>query len=314
MAFGAITTVYLPVAASAGSSLWGSDVRRLLESPDAAADTTNTTAHGTGGDTRRTVDPYTASSSDAAESDFGWAITPLDMGSTATEKRRQAAGDHTCTVRLSHSATLGDSSATLHFLAYKVGPAPDRTRTLLGSVNQSVSLGALGAEATYNAAISLPEIVYQDDETLQYGFEITASGQVLSGASTTFRTGTSGGVAIRVDFPRLDTIVESIGSAQGSGVITADVARIMAANGSSAGSTSVLAGVGGIAGTIGAAAGSDATAAVVGAISAATGAAQGESAALGITGLIKATEGAVDVGNGAGAPIYRRTTILLADD
>lgn len=314
MAFGAITTVYLPIAASAGSSLWGTDVRQLLSSPDASADTTSTLTHGTGGDTRRTVDPYTASSADSTESAFGWAITPADMGSTSTKKRRQAPGNHTCTLRLSHSATLGDSTAVLHFAAYRVGPSPGRTRTLLGSSDTDISLAALGAEGTFTGVIALPDIVYEDDETLQYSFEITATGQVITGASTTFRTGTSGGVAVRVDFPKLDTIAEIVGTADGAGDATAEVARIMATNGSANGAATATGDVGGIAAAVGTAQGTSEALAEVGAISAAVGTAAGVSDATADVALIKATVGTSEVGTGGGgSTTYIRPVYIFGD-
>jgi hypothetical protein len=315
MPFGAITTVYLPISASAGASLWGSDVRKLLASADATADTTSTTVHGTGGATRRTVDPYTASSTDGVDLDYGWAITPADMGSTSTKKRRQAAGNHTCTVRLSHSATLGSSGAILHFSVARVGAGGSRTRTLLGSIDQPVSLGALGAEATFTAAVSLPEIIYQDDETLQYSFEITATGQALSGASSTFRTGTSGGVAVKVDFPRLDTIAEIVGSSSGAGDSSAVVARIMAANGDAAGTSVASGSVGGVAAATGSAAGTSTGLAQVGAVSACTGSAAGIAAAQAPTAVVKGTVGTSEVGTGGGGTTvtYIRPTYIFGD-
>ena len=310
MAFGAITTVYIPIAASAGSSLWGTDVRKVLDSADAATDATTTTSHGTGADTRRTVDPYSASSTDITESDYGWAIDPADMGSTATKKRRQAAGDHTCTLRLSHSATLGDTSAVLHFFAYRIGPSPGRVRTLLGSVNQNINLAALGAIGTYTATIVLGEIVYEDDETLQYSFEITAAGQIVTGASTTFRTGTQGGVAIRVNFPRLDTIVETTGTSGGSSTATAAVANIMASNGTAAGTSTITADVGGIAGATGSASGTGVASADVGGVAGATGTSAGTSQATADTAVIKATVGTVDIGAGGDTVISPVFTVF----
>lgn len=233
--------VYLPIAGSAGASLWGSDVRQMLTAPDATADATTTQAHGTAlAQTRRTCDPFTATSADNDQAAYGWAIHPgtgsNGMGSTATLKRRMSAGNHVATTRLSHSGALGDSSAILHFAAYRVGPAAGRARTLLGSVDQVVSLGLAGAIGTFTASIALPELVFQNDETIQYSFEITAAGVLVTGASSTFRTGTEGGVAIRVDFPELNTIIETTGQSQGAAIVAGSLEATVVMQGASTGS------------------------------------------------------------------------------
>lgn len=251
--------MYLPITGSAGASLWGTDVRAMLTAADATADATSTCAHGLSGDTRRTVDPYTASATDETEGAFGWAIDAgsgaAGMGSTAAAKRKIASGNHVFTGRLSHSATLGDATATLHFFAYRVGPAASRTRTLLGSVDQAINLGVLGAIATYTATIALPEIVFENDETIQYSYEITAAGQVVTGASSTFRTGTEGGVAIRVDFPELRTIAEATGASAGIGAGSGALQTTANMQGASAGIATAAATLGATKESTGAAAG-----------------------------------------------------------
>jgi hypothetical protein len=310
------TTMYLPIAGSAGASLWGTDVRAMLTSPDGTADTSSTLTHGTGGDTRCTVDPYTASSTDAAQDAYGWAINPADvaagMGSTSTLKRKMAAGNHVCTLRLSHSATLGDSTATLHFFAYRVGPSPGRTRTLLGSVDQAISLGALGAEATYNATIALGEVVFDNDETIQYSYEITATGQVVSGASTTFRTGTSGGVAVRVDFPELRTITEMVGSSAGVAAANGVTGKVLPVAGSSAGVATVAGVLGATKGTVASAAGVAVAAGVAAAVKGTVASAAGSAMASANMATVKGVVGTVDVGAGGGT-VVRRKRIIIYD-
>lgn len=311
MTFGAITAVYLPVSANAGASLYGSNVRSLLSAPDATADASSVTSHGNGGDTLRTVSAYAQSSADSIQEDYGWAIPASDMGSTDTEKRRQKAGDHSCTLRLSHSSTLGDSSAELHFYAYRVGPAPDRARTLIGSVIEPISLNALGAQVTYTASIAIPEIVYEADESLQYSFEIRATGQALTGANTIFRTGTSGGVAVRVDFPRLDTIVEITGTAQGGSTAIAKVANIKAAVGESHGISTAQGVVGGIAAAVGTAQGTSVAVASVGGIAGSVGTSQASSEAIAKVAVVKGTVGTSNVGGGD--VIYNRPVYIFSD-
>lgn len=232
--------MYLPIAASAGASLWGTDVRAMLAAPDATADATSLCAHGTAlADTTRTVDPYSSSSADGTEANFGWAIDAgtgaAGMGSTATVKRRMLAGNHVATTRLSHDSTLGDSTATLHFFAYRVGPAAGRARTLLGSVNQAVNLAALNAVGTYTATIALGELVFENDETIQYSFEVTATGVLVTGANSVFRAGTDGGVAVRVDFPELRTIIETVGASTGAATAASSLQTTANMQGASAG-------------------------------------------------------------------------------
>lgn len=85
MAFGNISTFYIPIFASAGSSLWGSDVRKLLDAPDAGSDATTKTDHGTGTtDVIRTVDPYNTTTTDGVQANYGFAIQPADMGYATT--------------------------------------------------------------------------------------------------------------------------------------------------------------------------------------------------------------------------------------
>lgn len=204
MAFGAISTLYLPESANAGSSQWGTNVRKLLASADSGTDTSTTTTHGTGGSTVRTDDPYTSQSSDLDQSLYGWAIAPSDMNSIAGAQRRYAAGNHVATTRLvSNSATTGSARITMY--AYRVGNAAGgRVRTLLGSINSSVqSLG--NSYLTFTATLSLSEVIFGVDETIQYAIETTCAG-VAGGRTVTFATGTESGNAIRIATPVLETI------------------------------------------------------------------------------------------------------------
>lgn len=205
MVFGNITTLYFPVAGSAGASQWGTDVRKLLDAPDAGSDSTTINSHGTGtGLTTRTYDPYSTSSADADQTLFGWAITPADMNSVAGARRFYPAGDHVAEFRM-HQTGAVSVAVTVTVFVYRVGPAPGRTRTLLGSGSASPTLPALSAHATVNVTVSLPEIIFEADETIQYSIETNTTGVVVTGRNVILWTGTDGGVEVRMDTPVLAT-------------------------------------------------------------------------------------------------------------
>jgi hypothetical protein len=205
MVFGAITTLYLPTAANAGASQWGTDVRKVLDTADAGTDQTTLTNHGTGGSVVRTCDPYTTLNTDSDQTLFGWAVNPTDMGSTTAAPRHYAAGNHSCTFRFSQTAAAG-ASITVTMFVYQVGNAAGgRVRTLLGSGNVTFNSDASGTVSTRVVTAALGAILFGDDETIQYSFEITAPGVAITGRNCRLITGTQGGVAIRVDTPVLGT-------------------------------------------------------------------------------------------------------------
>lgn len=199
------TALYIPIAGSAGASLWGTDVRKVLASPDATTDATTVSNHGTGGVVTRTYDPYTTLNTDQNQADYGWAIQPSDMGSVTGALRQYAAGNHVLSVRFNQNAAAG-ASITLLMYAYRVGNAAGgRVRTLLGSGSTTFNSDAAGVVSTRTVTVALGAVTFGDDETIAYGFEVTAPGVAVTGRNTTFRTGTQGGVASRVDTPPLAT-------------------------------------------------------------------------------------------------------------
>lgn len=205
MAFGNISTLYFPIAGSAGSSLWGTDVRKLLDSPDATADSSTLNQHGTGGATTRTFDPYSTSAADADQTLFGWAVAPTDMNSIAGARRYYPAGDHVVTARMAQSAAAA-AVVTVTVFVYRVGNAAGgRVRTLLGSASATPTLGALNAVSTVTITVALSQIIFEADETIQYSVETNVAGAAITGRNVQFRTGTDGGVAVRVDTPLLGT-------------------------------------------------------------------------------------------------------------
>lgn len=215
MPFGPVTALYLPVAANAGASLWGTDVRKVLDTADAGLDQTTLTQHGTsGGLTTRTCDPYTTSTADSDQTLFGWAIQPSDMGSVAGAFRGFPAGNHVFNGRLDNSDSVSSRTATVTMYAYRVGPSPTRTRTLLGSASNSVSI-PVSTPVSIAVTLALGEIIFAADETIQYSFEIEAIPIAISNHTVRFLTGTEAGNQIRVNTPALQTILPEEGTFTG---------------------------------------------------------------------------------------------------
>lgn len=220
MAFGTINTLYLPTAANAGSSQWGTDVRKLLSSADAGSDATTKTDHGTGtGAVTRTFDPYSTTSADLDQTLYGWAVNPSDMNSVAGARRFLAAGNHVATLRLGHTAATAKNANTAMYV-YRVGNAAGgRVRTQLGTANSgTVSIPGVAGEITITITVALGLIVLEADETLQYSFEIGAAGTVVSGDVITLFTGTQSSVVGRIAIPTLQTTFDVSSSLTGDGV------------------------------------------------------------------------------------------------
>lgn len=299
MAFGNITTLYLPTAANAGTSQWGSDVRKLLAAADAGSDATSKTDHSTGGAVTRTVDPYTTSTTDATQADYGWAVTPADMNSVAGAKRFMAAGNHVVTVRMGHNGATA-VTATLLMYVYRIGPAAARTRTLLGSSSATFDLPLASGEVTATVTVALGEIIFDVDETLQYSFEVTCAGIVVTGRILTMFTGTQT-VACRVVIPRLGVLADTTGSATGTGTATGDAGKVLGTVGTAPGSV-VVSGVGAsTAETTGTATGTGTASGLTSAVAGSTGTAVGSGTATGVFGAIGGMVGTADgVGTATG--------------
>lgn len=224
MAFGNISSLYFPIAGTAGASLWGVDVRKLLSSPDGTADASTITSHGSGGTVARQVDPYSDNNIAPGPANWAWAITPADMNSVAGARRYIPAGNHVFTMRGKCSNALGKANQNGYtVLAYRVGPSPGFTRTLLGfGQSGPVSFPALGASSTFTAAIALPELVFEANETIHYSISLDATGSALGNEKYTFFTGTEGGISIRIDLPGggLGTLYQKTGAVSGAGIAT----------------------------------------------------------------------------------------------
>jgi hypothetical protein len=301
VAFGNISTLYLPIAANAGSSQWGTDVRKLLDAADGTSDSTTTTNHGTGGQVTRTADPYSASSTDGTEANFGWAVTPSDMNSVAGARRFYPAGNHVATVRLGHNGALA-ANATLTMFAYRVGNAAGgRARTLLGSATSaSIQLPAASGQATFTVTLALGEVIFEVDETIQYSFEIAAPGVAITGKIVTLFTGTTSSVVGRVDTPTLKVLADTTGTSNDSvGTASGVVGKVLNTTGTSNDSVGTASGaLGAQAALAGAASGSGAASGVLNATAGLSGTAGGVADALAVVG---ASAGLVGSANGAGS-------------
>lgn len=219
MAFGVITTLFFPVTANAGASMWGTDVRKLITPADAGNDaatkfamSTNAAAHTV------TADPYTSQTLDLAEADYGWAIQPSDMNSVAGALRAMGAGNHVALLRI-QSTTATNPNGSLTMFAYRVGPAAGRARTLLGSATITGQTFDTTIR-TYTITLALGALVFAADETIQYSFELNGQGVAITGKNNSFYTGTITAIPAKIDFPALVTQHTLSSDIVGDGVLT----------------------------------------------------------------------------------------------
>lgn len=313
MAFGNITTLYLPVTANAGSSQWGTDVRKLLDSADAASDALTKTNHGTGGAITVSADPYTTATADLDQTLYGWAITPADMNSASGAKRFYPAGDHVLTIRMGHNGTTS-VTGTLWVYIYRVGPSPGRTRTLLGNSNAGVNLPITSGEVTAVVTVALPEVVFDVDETVQYSFEFVCAGIAIVGRIATLFTGTQTAVVARVDTPKLGVLADTTGSSSGSVSVDGVSGKVLATIGASTG-VGAASGVGASrADTTGTAAGAAVASGQGSSVAGTTGTAAGSGIAAGLASIVLGTVGTVEIGAGGAEPTVIVRRLLIVDD
>jgi hypothetical protein len=315
MAFGNIATFFFPTASNAGASLWGSDVRKLLDVQDTGNDDTTQTNHGTGGFVTRTLDPYTNNGSNLNEANYGWAVTPSDMNSVSGARRFIRAGDHTITLRASSNQIMLSPEATYTAYIYRVGPAPDRTRTLLGSGSSAtINTGLANTTVTVQWSVNMPEIVFAPDETIQYSLEVNCAGVAISGRILRHNMGTQGGVAIRVDHPGLETLASCVGTASGAGAASARGSIVLGTVGNASGAGAAL-GVGAsTAGGVGTAGGSATAPAVGSSVAGCVGQSQGVAQAVAQGSAVIGTVGTITVGGDGGDTIKRPIYIFAEDE
>lgn len=315
MPFGNLSTLFVPTAANAGASQWGTDVRRLRDVADSAADTTTVTDHGTNGNPQvRTVDPYSTTTDDLDQTLYGFAVAPSDMGSVAGARRFYPAGNHSLTVRVSHNGATS-SNANLILYVYRVGPSPGRTRTLLGSATgPTFSLPALSGEVDATVTVALGEIIFEPDETIQYSWELSAVGIAIAGHTVTHILGTAtAGTVSRLNTPRLGVLADTTGTVTSGATVSGTGGKVLGTVGSSAGIGSV-AGVGASqAASTGAASGSAVVAGQASSLAGTTGSASGSSVTSGIGGKVIGSVGTVQIGSTEAPVIYRPLIISVED-
>lgn len=287
-------TLYFPVAGSAGASQWGSDVRKMLSAADAGADGTTVCNLGTGGTVTRTADPYTTSTADLAQADYGWAVTPTDMGSVDGAKRFYPAGTFTFTFYTTPSAVFTTETKNLLAYVYRVGPAPGRTRTLIASGTGVMGLGA----GAVTVSVATPEIVLEPDETLQFSAEMSAGGLVAVGRTVQFFTGTQAGTQVRVDTPNLGTLADTTGSATGAGTAAGSISNVLNMTGTAAGSGAAVGAMGATAATTGSASGASAASGLGSSVAGTIGTADGSANVVGLASKVLGTVGTVNIGEG----------------
>lgn len=229
VAFGNIGTFYLPIPASAGASLWGTDVRKVLDVADGSSDSTTKTNHGTGAAVNRVVDPFTTTTTDDNTGLYGFAITATDMNSVVGALRMFPAGNHVATMRVVNSDTNAAAGFQASMYVFRVGPAPGRTRTLIASATgQTFPLpGSLAGTTTNTLTVTCPEIVFEAGETVQWQFRMSGAGAAITGRLVTIYTGTEGGVAVRISTPTLKILAQADGASAGSGAGSGDSQKIL---------------------------------------------------------------------------------------
>lgn len=311
MAFANITTFYYPTAANAGSSQWGSDVRKMLDSADAGNDATTVASIAALGSGTRTFDPYTAHSSDLTQADYGWAVTPSDMNSVAGARRFIKAGDHTLTARMKNNTSVG-VTITLFLYIYRVGPAAARTRTLLGSNSASISLPALNAYTTATLAVTLGEVLFEEDETIQYSCEMSGSGGAV-GISVFFDTGTQGGVAIRIDHEGLATLADGAATITNTSTVSGVTGKVLGASGSIANTGTVAALTSWTAAGVASVAAQNEVLGAMSSVAAFAGTMTGTCEVIGLPSIVLGTEFEIDTGGSGGSSTgYAKSRVVNA--
>lgn len=313
MAFGNISTIYITTAANAGTSQWGSDVRKFLDSADAASDNTTTTNHGTGGAVLRTYDPYTAATADLTQADYGWAITPTDMGSVSGALRFYPAGNHTATIRMNSNYLL-QTNGTMTMYVYRVGNAAGgRARTLLGSNSATVTFPAASGAVTAVVTVALAEVIFEADETIQYSFEMSTAGQVTPAVLTRMLLGTTTGVESRIDTPTLKVLGDTTGTSTGTSTTTGVTGKVLAISGTSSGVATASGVISSRSDFTGSSAGVSTVSGQMSSVAGFVGTSAGIATASGLTSKVLGTVGTVEIGAGGGGTIVKKPTYIFDD-
>lgn len=317
MPFANINTFYIPYAANAGASQWGTNVRKLTDVAPAPvlAEATTITNHSTGGVVVRTFSPYATMATDDVQANFGWAITPTDMGGAAGALRFYPAGNHIASIYFAHSGALAENG-TLFMYVYRVGNAAGgRVRTLLGSGSATVVLPVNSGSVYTSCTTALPEIIFAVDETIQYSFELSLAGVAVVGHTATLYTGDPG-LPAKLVTPTLKVLADTTGVATGLGLASGSSSTVLGTIGTGTGLGLATATGSSISTTTGTATGIGTAVGFVSSVAGAVGAATGLGLANGLTSRVLGTVGEVTIGaaGGGGTIIVKKVIAVIFDD
>lgn len=312
MAFGTISVFY--TSGSAGgyiaAGVGGNRIAALRSTQDTTESGSTQTTHTANATTRRVVSPYQSSANAGPDSTRGFAIDPADMGSVAGALRFFPAGNHVFTFYATGGNALG--SNTYFLRAYRVGPSPSFTKTLIAT---EASATGSGLGASVSVSLPLPQIIFQPGETIMYEPDVQTNPGITAG-TVTISLGTSsaltGSVVARITTPELGILASARASAAGAGDATARGSIVLPARAAASGlgvasaRPSVTAGARATASGNGIALGRPS--AVAGAVASAAGSSQ----VLGRITRIVGAVGTVNIGAG-GSAVIRRKRVLIID-
>lgn len=300
MAFANLFTVFLNGPANATLLQWGTNVRKLGVASDAVANETTTTNQGTGAAVSRTINPFGTSTTTGSQSNFGFGISQADMGGSTGARRFYRAGVHTffCAAASSTPATSTDSNLVIS--VYRVQVSPTYTRVLIGSATGApFNLGlVVNTFQDISCAITLPEIIFEPGETIQYSVDVLAAGAAVTGRIITIRFGAA---TNRITSPELGVLADTTGSSTGLADVFGVGGKVLGVIGSSSGLAVVSGFLSARASTIGASIGIAAVNGVGGSLASTNGSCIGLAVVNGIGGKIVGTVGTVDINGGGGS-------------
>lgn len=294
MAFGNISTLFLP-STFASAAVGGTRIASLRDVVDAAESTNTVVSHPSNTVTRRAVIPYQTSTIGAPRDDYGFAISPADMGGASGARRFYPTGDHVYQGYAAGGNTLGNN--TYRLTAYRVGASPSFTKTLIGG---PASTTGAGLGAAISITLSLPEIIFEPGETILYALDSETNPGALQG-SITFSLGTSslltGSVVSRITTPKLGVLADTTGTATGTADVAGVGGTVLGTVGTAAGTSTTDGQLSAVAAFTGTAEGSSVVDGQLSAIAAFTGTAEGSSVVDGRTSIVLGTVGTVLIGS-----------------
>jgi hypothetical protein len=298
MAFGNLSTLYLNGPGNATLVPWGTNVRNLGLASDAVANQTTTTNHGTGAAVSRTVNLFGASTTTGSQPNFGWAIRTADMGGSIGARRFYRAGVHTLFCAAASSAIATSADASLVLTVYRVGPSTGYARQVIGSgAGTPFNLGAVpGTYREVSVALTLPEIIIEPGETIQYSLDVLSPGNALVGRIITLRFGAA---VNRLTFPRLSVLADTEGASDGLSGASGVMGKVLGTIGVTVGEAVVAGALGATSTTTGLAVGSVSVVGLGSAVAGTIGLALGAATTAGIGGKVLGTIGEVEISGGA---------------